>query len=547
MYLTPVLHQLFQRLWHFDVPLVLLGILLLRRTGPIFYRLFIYPYFASPLRHLPGPKNHHFLIGQTLNQFRSGHPNEPFVSWMRKWPEAPLIRYFDVGNGDAILITGIEAHKEILHDNVYSFQKPPFFVKLIADIVGFGIGFAEGEEHKKQRRSLAALFATKNLEGFIPLLQNKARRLSQLLDDAIKNDGGELDIVALYSKITLDIMGQFALGRELDELTTQPPGTNKGTSDTMPFHACYHELFEPDRVGQLLVAINSIFPIRWLPIESNRRFKLAHKTLRNQIQSVIQQRIQELDPNTASQFPAENPNATSDLLIWMITKKYYSSNPQDRWTAPEIRDQLLTFLAAGHQTTADALTWATFLLTQHPSEAQRLRDELSSSSLPSNSDEPLTYRALNSLPRLHNFTREVLRVHCPGINVARQAIHDVVIQGTLIPKGTTVLMQPAIIHKNPTIWGDDCDEFRPDRWEEMGEEDDAWKFAAFSHGPRICIGRTFSMLEFKVLMVEIVRGWRFARVEGDERGAGEIKLVNPSPMLRPDGGLRVRVERAEPV
>jgi len=75
---------------------------------------------------------------------------------MKKWPRAHLIRYFDVGNSDAVLVTSLEAHKEILHEKAYSFQKPPFFVKLIADIVGIGgLGFAEGEVHKRQRRGLA--------------------------------------------------------------------------------------------------------------------------------------------------------------------------------------------------------------------------------------------------------------------------------------------------------------------------------------------------------------------------------------------------------
>jgi cytochrome P450 len=74
---------------------------------------------------------------------------------MRRWPEASLIRYFDLGNSDAVLVTSLAAYKEIVHDKVYSFQKPPFFTKLVADIVGLGVVFAEGEEHKKQRRALA--------------------------------------------------------------------------------------------------------------------------------------------------------------------------------------------------------------------------------------------------------------------------------------------------------------------------------------------------------------------------------------------------------
>ncbi|KAK0726090.1 cytochrome p450 monooxygenase [Lasiosphaeris hirsuta] len=569
---TSFLLLLYDRFLRLDVPLVLLGVFLFRLAGSKAYRLFIYPYFVSPLRHLPGPKNHHFLIGHTLNQFRSGHPNEPFVSWMRRWPKTPLIRYFDVGNADAVLVTSLEAHKEILHAKVYSFQKPPFFVRLIADIVGFGIGFAEGDEHKKQRRALAmkypqeclpnspVLFSTKNLEGFIPLLRSKASHLSHQLDDIIRTEGGVVDIVSLYSKITLDIMGQFAIGRELDELTGQSGGDNSLAS--MPFHACYRELFEPDGVGQLLIAINGVFPIRWLPLKANRRFNQAHKTLRSQIQAVIQERIRALDPDKTGAATAasinrgsvhhgsdENSNETKDLLSWMVSRKYYAdggNNHRDRWGEDEIRDQILTFLAAGHQTTADALTWATQLMIQHPAEAQRLRAEVVDL-LRRCGTHPPSCRDIETLHYLHNFTREVLRVQCPGINVAREAIHDVVVQGVLIPKGTTVLMQPAIIHKNPTIWGADCDEFRPDRWDSLtpgSEAADPWAFAAFSHGPRICIGRAFSMLEFKVLLIELVSRFRFDGLGRNGRMAHEIKLVNPSPMLRPDGGLKVRVERA---
>ncbi len=183
------LRHICRTLLRVEIPLVLLSVFLVKLVCQKAYRLFIYPYLFSPLRHLPGPKvsaemristhhnrhfhhdsqsiqmltprpaslvqDHHFLIGHTLNQFRSGHPNKPYVSWMRKWPRAPMIRYFDVGNADAVLVTSLEAHKEILHNKAYSFQKPLFFVRLIADIVGYGIGFAEGENHKRQRRGLA--------------------------------------------------------------------------------------------------------------------------------------------------------------------------------------------------------------------------------------------------------------------------------------------------------------------------------------------------------------------------------------------------------
>jgi cytochrome P450 len=111
---------------------------------------------------------------------------------MRQWPKTPhgLVRYFDVGNSDAVLATSLAAHKEILHDKCYSFQKPAFLKRLIADMVGFGLVFTEGEEHKRQRRLLAGLFSPGNLRQLAGLFQDKARHLSNLLDQIIETEDG---------------------------------------------------------------------------------------------------------------------------------------------------------------------------------------------------------------------------------------------------------------------------------------------------------------------------------------------------------------------
>ena len=122
------------------------------------YNLWIYPSYLSPLRHLPGPKDHHFLFGQTLKQFQSGSPNEPFVSWMKKWPDAQMLRYSSLFGSEAILITGLETYKEILTDKGYSFVKPAVYEKLIRPIVGKGIVFSHGDEHRAQRKFLSRKF-----------------------------------------------------------------------------------------------------------------------------------------------------------------------------------------------------------------------------------------------------------------------------------------------------------------------------------------------------------------------------------------------------
>lgn len=89
-----------------------------------------------------------------LNQWRSGSPVEPYVSWVKKWPDAPFIRFMQFGNSETLLVTSIEAHKEVLQTQCYNFHKPAFFQRLIGPIVGIGMAFTEGEEHKRQRRML---------------------------------------------------------------------------------------------------------------------------------------------------------------------------------------------------------------------------------------------------------------------------------------------------------------------------------------------------------------------------------------------------------
>ena len=118
------------------------------------YYICIYPFFVSPLRHIPGPKDHHPLIGQTLNQYRANGPYELYLAWSQKWPTAPFIRYISFGNTETLLVNSLKAHQEVLSTQCYSFVKPPFFARIVGEVTGMGLVFAEGDEHKKQRKLL---------------------------------------------------------------------------------------------------------------------------------------------------------------------------------------------------------------------------------------------------------------------------------------------------------------------------------------------------------------------------------------------------------
>lgn len=229
---------------------------------------------------------------------------------------------------------------------------------------------------------------------------------------------------------------------------------------------------------------------------------------------------------------------------------------------------MLNFLAAGHETTATALTWATHALTLHPGIQEDLRKEVKE--MLKDYPDP-GYAELESLKLLNNFCKEVFRMYAPctchhpspcrtthyamltagtiisAISTTRTTTTPIVICNTPIPAGITINLIPATIHRNTQIWGPDADVFRPSRWEEStsevgGRHIDSLALATFIFGPRVCIGRAFAILEMKAILVEMLSRFEFRAADGVTCD-GDIKLANPSPVLRAVGGLKVKVRK----
>ncbi|OLN87193.1 Cytochrome P450 709B2 [Colletotrichum chlorophyti] len=482
------------------------------------YNLFIYPFYLSPLRHLPGPKDHHFLIGHVLRQFRTGNPMEPYFAWARRWPDESFIRFTGFGNSDCLLITSLEAFKVVFQTKSYSFIKAPFNTRVIVPLAGDGVAFAEGESHKSQRKLLSPPFALSNVKRMVPIFQSKSKELCDHLDSLIKSQDGVINVSDAYSRVTLDIVAWFTLGVDIES-----------TLSSSVFHEAYQRMFDPPPLGAVLMAINAYFPaIRSLPLEENRQFKSCSAKVRTILTQLIKQRMEQIAAST-SETPG-NP----DLLTYMIRESHEVGDP---WPVNKILENCLNFVVAGHETTAISLIWTTHMLTQHPGMQERARREVTE--LLERKPNP-DYKDLDGLRYLENVCKESLRFYAPGLLAARESIHDVDVCGTFVPKGTSLYMMPVMITRNPRIWGEDVDEFNPDRWDHLtGEATDPHAFAAFLMGPRGCIGRVFAVLEMKMILVELLSRFRFeAAVD-----AKDITYVNPSPAIRPKGGLKVKVHR----
>jgi cytochrome P450 len=204
-------------------------------------------------------------------------------------------------------------------------------------------------------------------------------------------------------------------------------------------------------------------------------------------------------------------------------------------TDRQLRDEVLTLLLAGHDTTALALSWAWYLLARNPEAEAQLLAEL---------DEVLGSRppTVADVPRLRYaeaVVSESMRLYPPAWTMGRKALHDTTVGGYPVRRGTTLLMSQWVIHRDPRFF-DDPDRFQPERWVDgtLARKLPRFAYFPFGGGQRICIGNMFAMLEAVLLLAAVAQRYRLTLVDPDQP-------VKPLPVitLRPNGGVAMRLHR----
>jgi len=222
-------------------------------------------------------------------------------------------------------------------------------------------------------------------------------------------------VVSTYSSLTLDIIGIAALGIDLENL--EHPST---------FHECYHAVFDPPPLGQLLVFLDGFVPIRWLPLAENRRFAESNAVVRKLLRQIIRDRIVALTTpggqgEKVKKEGKEEEEGYKDILSYIITETYTPSTRP--WDEEEILGHMLNMVAAGHETTASALVWATHAMVTYPGVQTRLRAEIMELVNNRLGGEMPGYVDMEGLAYLGGFCKEVLRVHCPGLSLSLPLSH----------------------------------------------------------------------------------------------------------------------------
>jgi cytochrome P450 len=410
------------------------------------YRIFLYHRYFSPLRHLPGPtvrprrlgwfpqkkrmiiciwylltviKNNHPIFGQSLNLIRAETPTTLYVQWMKEHPDAPFIRYLGFLNTEVLVPNSLAANKNVLHDNCYTFVKPQWFLRIVKEVAGHGLILMEGAEHRAHRRMLTNSFSLKSIRKLEPVFREKARDICRFFGQRISDhDGktGTFDCIDTFMRAILDIMGTVILGVDLDYVkprtghetsqTLDPTGSSSKPQRECSFHEAYDVFFAPGTLGKLLLFANAHVPVRWLPLEANREFLSAMHWLNDVLLGIIRTRRREV---AAAREAGAHQTSRSRDLVTFIVEESGPGGATEAMGEDEFLGHLLEIMAAGHDTSANMLSWSCYIMATRQDIQDRLRAELAAVS----PDAP--FAELDKLPYLECFAKECMRVYSPGM------------------------------------------------------------------------------------------------------------------------------------
>ncbi|KAI9443950.1 cytochrome P450 [Lactarius indigo] len=477
--------------------------------------------YHSPLQNVPGPKNAHWFKGNFVD-VQEPDSLRLQEEWVRTYGH--VAKYHARFGTLRLQTVDPVAVAHILQDSE-TFQKLDFLKFSLGNVTSRGLLFVEGSQHKKQRKVMNPAFGPAQVRKFTSLFLEKSLELRDIWADLItkstRKDGKlGFDAFVWLNKVTLDIIGLAGFDYAFNSLRSPDEKQND-------LYESIRSMFTL-KVGDFVFVFQLFFPLfRSIPTARSRALNRSLEVIRRIGSQLIQDKkaavLAELNPG-ASGVVEKHDVQGHDLLSLLIKSNIASDMPESmRMSDEEILSQVPTFLIAGHETSSTAIAWTLFVLSCHPAIQTTLRAELRTCP----TDMP-TMDQLNALPYLDGVVREVLRLYAPVSTTQRIAMHDAeiplrkpfkdkrgIMQSSIrLSKGDTIAIPIHLLNCSTEIWGEDANEFRPERWESVPEAAHALP-SVYSHlvtfiaGAHACIGYRFSVVETKAILFTLVRGFEF--------------------------------------
>jgi len=405
------------------------------------------------------------IVG-ALPQFRKNPP--VFLQGLAR-DHGDLVHY-RLGSQDIYLVSNPDWIRDILVTNQTNFTKSRFLERAKA-LLGEGLLTIEGEFHRRQRRLVQPAFHRDRLIGYASAMVECTARTRQEW-----SNGAQLDMSREMMRLTLSVVAKTLFSADVTG--------------------------EADNIGAALTQVMVLFDIVMMPfsewieklrLPAYRRFEKARDFLDKTIYGIIAERHATKEDK-------------GDLLSMLLLAR--DEDGGAGMSDKQIRDEALTLFLAGHETTANALMWSWYLLSQNPAAAAKFYDEI---------DLVLGGRlpAFDDLPQLkytESIFAEAMRLYPPAWVIGRRVKAGYAIGRYTIPSRSIVTMSPYVVHRDPR-WFPEPEQFKPERWM---EPDDRPKFSyfPFGGGMRVCIGERFAWMEGVLLLATVAQKWRFKLVPG---------------------------------
>ena len=434
----------------------------------------------------PGPKPQ-FLIGNM--PLASRDPLAVFSRWSAEFGDifyyrGAWIHVYFLNHPDLIEAVLVRNYQNFLKDHVI--RKSKWFF-------GEGLLTNEGESWLRQRRLSQPAFYRERIASYARIMTGYT---SQMLD-TWKQDA-TLDIHQEMMQLTLRIVVRALFNVEAGQI-----GAISTAMNVMMRNSTGLRLLLPPAA-------------RYLPTPSMIQFRRAVRQLDDTVYGIIAAR-------------RRNDTDSGDLLSMLMQAR---DEDGGRMTDKQLRDEVMTFLLAGHETTALTLTWTWHLLAQHSALQEQLQNELQrvlAGRVPEFADLP-------NLTFTEQVIKESMRLYPPAWSVARTVVSEFELRGYRIPAGANVVMSQWIMHRDPRYFPDP-ESFNPGRWSpERAQKLPRFAYFPFGGGPRQCIGNSFAMMEAILLLATIVQRFTLRAV------SSEPIVPVPSFTLRPKSGIQMKVE-----
>jgi len=407
--------------------------------------------------------------------------------------------YYAPSDGTGLYVLRHPDHiREVLALRASHFRKQHTAMRRLSTVLGQGLLTADGDDWKRHRRMIQPAFHRSRLRAYSEVMVEETERVI-----ADWKDGEVRDISREMIDLTLRVVSRALFSHDASAQT--------------------------DTVAQGMRTLNTtlgrpeLLP-RWVPTLGRTRTRQAVEGLDVLVYDLVDERRAAIE---------QGEQALPDDLLQALCNAVDHEGDGAGLTRTEVRDELVTFLLAGHETTSHALAWTWLLLSRNPAQRQRLHDEL---------DGPLQRRApdyddLTALPLTERILKESMRLYPPAFALARRAMEDTQIGEWFVPRGAEVVIWTWWTHHDPR-WYPAPEVFRPDRFTPEAEATrPKMSYLPFGGGPRACIGSTFSLMESRLILATIARRFELELLPGQRVG------MKPGVTLAPKGGLPMRLRR----